>query len=214
MFVRCREVNKSFSFLVTKGPFYEHRLTLIPAWISNPIVSKMWDEITYQFSNFNGSNVEVWECVCNFHPNLYVGCAYWSMLRLTHWGRVTHICVSKLNIIASDNGLSPGRRQAIIWTDAGILLIGPLGANFSEISIGIQTCSFKKMHLKMSSAKGRLFCLGLNVLKLTKGYQRVRVLTTMILYNLQEIRVMNSVHVFLERLKRRITTNLPVCNFW
>ena len=33
---------------------------------------------------------------------------------LTHCGRVTHICVSKLTIIDSDNGLSPGRRQAII----------------------------------------------------------------------------------------------------
>ena len=43
---------------------------------------------------------------------------------LTHWGRLMHICVSKLNIIGSDNGLSPGRRQAIIWTNAGILLIG------------------------------------------------------------------------------------------
>ena len=43
---------------------------------------------------------------------------------LTHWGRVTHKCVSKLTIIGSDNGLSPGRRQAIIWTNAGILLIG------------------------------------------------------------------------------------------
>ena len=52
---------------------------------------------------------------------------------LTHWGRVTHICVSKLTIIGSDNGLSPGRRQAIIWTNAGILLIGTLGTNFSEI---------------------------------------------------------------------------------
>ena len=40
-----------------------------------------------------------------------------------HWGRVTHICVSKLTIIGSDNGLSPGRRHAIIWTNARILLI-------------------------------------------------------------------------------------------
>ena len=54
---------------------------------------------------------------------------------LTHWGRVTHICVGKLSIIGSDNGLSPGRRQAIIWTNAGISLIGPLGTNFSEILI-------------------------------------------------------------------------------
>ena len=77
---------------------------------------------------------------------------------------MTHICVSEVTIIGSDNGLSPGRRQAIIWTNAGILLIGPLGTNFSEILFGIQTSSFNKMHLKMSSAKWRLFCLGLNVL--------------------------------------------------
>ena len=76
---------------------------------------------------------------------------------LTHWGRATHICVGKLTTIGSDNGLAPGRRQAIIWTIAGILLVGPLGTNFSEISIGIQLFSFKKMHLKMSSAKWRPF---------------------------------------------------------
>ena len=50
----------------------------------------------------------------------------WSLnYTLTHWGRVTHICVSNLTIIGSDTGLSPDRRQAIIWTNAGILLIGP-----------------------------------------------------------------------------------------
>ena len=76
------------------------------------------------------------------------------------------MCVSKLTIIGSDNGLSPDRHQAIIWTNAGILLIGPLGTNLSEISIEILTFSFKKMHLKVSSAKQRPFCLGLNVLKI------------------------------------------------
>ena len=74
--------------------------------------------------------------------------------QLTHWGRVTHICVSKLTIIGSDNGLSPGRRQAIIWTNDGIVLIGPLRTNFSEILIEIYTFSFKKMHFKMSSGNG------------------------------------------------------------
>ena len=83
---------------------------------------------------------------------------------LTHWGRVTHICFSNLTIIGSDNGLSPGRRQAIIRTNDGILLIGPLGTNFSEILIGIQTFSSKKIYLKMSFAKWRPFCLSLNVL--------------------------------------------------
>ena len=83
---------------------------------------------------------------------------------LTHWGRVTHICVSKLTIIASDNGLSPDRHQAIIWTNAGLLLIGPFGTNFSEILTEIIIFSFKKLRLKVLSAKRRPFCLGLNVL--------------------------------------------------
>ena len=85
-------------------------------------------------------------------------------VQLTHRGRVTHICVGKLTIIGSDNGLSPCRRQAIIWTNAGILLIGHLGTNFSDIFIEIHTFSFKKIDLKISSGKWRLSCLGLNVL--------------------------------------------------
>ena len=84
---------------------------------------------------------------------------------LTHWGRVTHICVGKLTIIGSDNGLSPERRQAIIWTNAGILIIGPLRTNFSEILSEIHTFSLKKIRLKMSSAKYCSFRLGLNVLR-------------------------------------------------
>ena len=84
---------------------------------------------------------------------------------LTHWGRVTHICVSNLTIIGSDNGLSPGQCQAIIWINAGILITGPLGTNFSEILIEIYIFSFKKMHLKMWSGKWWPFCLGLSVLK-------------------------------------------------
>ena len=70
-----------------------------------------------------------------------------------------HICIGNLTIIDSDNGLSPLRRQAIIWSNAGILLIGPLGTNFREILMGIQSFSFNKMHLKMTFAKWRPFCL-------------------------------------------------------
>ena len=47
---------------------------------------------------------------------------------------MTHICVGKLTIIGSDNGLLPGRRQAIICTNAGILR-----TNFNEILIEIYT---------------------------------------------------------------------------
>ena len=69
---------------------------------------------------------------------------------------MTHICVDKLSIIGSDNDL--------FWTNAGILLIVPLGTNFSGILIGIQTYSLKKIRLKMSSAKCCPFRLGLNEL--------------------------------------------------
>ena len=82
--------------------------------------------------------------------------------RLTHWGRVTHICVSKLTIISLDNGLSPSRRLFIIWTSAGILLIRTLGTNFNEILGEINSFSFSKMLLKMLSAKWRLLGQVLN----------------------------------------------------
>ena len=83
---------------------------------------------------------------------------------LTQWGWVTHICISKLTTIGSDNGLSCGRCQAIIWINAAILSIWSLGTNFSDILIKIHIFSFKKMHLKMLSWKWRSFCLSLNVL--------------------------------------------------
>ena len=57
----------------------------------------------------------------------------------TNWGRLTHICISAQTIIGSDNGLSPGWHQAIIWSNAEILLIGPRGTNFSEILIKMFT---------------------------------------------------------------------------
>ena len=75
---------------------------------------------------------------------------------LIHWGWVTHICISNLTIIGSDNALSPCWRQAIIWAIAGVLLIGPLGTNFSEISnrnlyIFIQGNGFENIVCKMPS---------------------------------------------------------------
>ena len=81
---------------------------------------------------------------------------------ITHCVRVTHICVDSLTIIGSDD-LSPGWRQAIIWTNPGLLSIETLGTNFSEILIKIQNFSFMKMHLKISSGKWRPSCLSLNV---------------------------------------------------
>ena len=87
-----------------------------------------------------------------------------------------HICVSKRTIIGSDNGLSPSRLQAIISTNAGILLIGPSGTIFSENLIEIHTFSFTKIHLKMSSGKWWPCCLGLNVLRENFYIHKVKIM--------------------------------------
>ena len=105
------------------------------------------DLLTFQHQTVTRTNADL--CRCNGD--------------LTYWGRVKHLCISELTVSDSDNGLVPGRHQAIIWTNAGILLIWTLGTNFSEAFNEIHTFSFKKMQLKMS-AKWWQFCLSLNVL--------------------------------------------------
>ena len=107
------------------------------------------------FLQFYRPNINVLTTFCQYFIIRYI---------LTHQGRVTHTCVSKLTIIGSDNILLPGRRQDNIWTNSGILLSHTSGTNLSEILSKIQTFSFKKMHLKIPSGKRRPFCLGLNVL--------------------------------------------------
>ena len=113
------------------------------------------------------SNLELGQIHC-LKESLQGGTAWYLkpiIPQLTHWGRVTHICVGKLTIIGSDNGLSPVRRQAIIWTNAGILLIRPLGTNFSEILIGIQPFYIQENVLENVVCEMASICLGINVLK-------------------------------------------------
>ena len=69
-----------------------------------------------------------------------------------------------MTIIVSENGLSPGRRQAIIWNNAGILLIGPLGTNFTGIlyrnsCIFIQEKAFENVVWKMAVILSRPQCV-------------------------------------------------------
>ena len=131
---------------------------------SNPLLQFFVCVVLLQITrNIYFPNIKPWYLRASYRQDREF-IAYQQIL-LTHWGWVTHICVGNLTIIGSDNGLSPSWRQAIIWTNAGILLIGLLGTN-SEILFGIQTFSFKKMHSKMSSGKWRPFCLGLNVLRI------------------------------------------------
>ena len=102
----------------------------------------------------------------NVDQNLCHHMASLSRNKLMYWGWMMHIYISKLTIIGSDNGLSPVWHQAIIRTDAGILVIGHLGTHFSEIFIEIYRFSFKKMYLKTLSRKWWPLCLSLNVLTL------------------------------------------------
>ena len=62
----------------------------------------------------------------------------------------------------------------------------PLGTNFSEILIEIQTFSLKKIHLKMSSAKSCSFRLGLNVLNVGMPSTPLVYKTSTMYINLQE----------------------------
>ena len=79
-------------------------------------------------------------------------CPFCSSLNvLTHWGRVTHICIGKLIIIGSDNGLSPDRRQAIIWANARLLSIGP----WEHISMKISS-KYSNFHWRKCTSKCRL----------------------------------------------------------
>ena len=79
-------------------------------------------------------------------------------MSFSHWGRV-HICITKLTIIGSDNGLAPSRRQAIIWTNAAVLLIQPLGTKFSEILIKYILFHSRKCIWKCCLENGGQFAL-------------------------------------------------------
>ena len=116
------------------------------------------------------------------------GCLLWSIWShssLTHWGRVTHICVNKLATIDSDNGLSPGRCQAIISTNAGIMLIGLLRTYFSEILLEVYIFSFTKIHLKMSSGNWQPFCPSLKCVKHNQASTNTTSLTPTHWYDLK-----------------------------
>ena len=95
--------------------------------------------------NWELSNIIFPSLTVSFSPTIWLlTLVDLYLMFLTHWGRVTHIPFSKLTIIGSDNGLLPCQCQAIIWTNAGILLIKPLGTNISAISITIHIFSFLK----------------------------------------------------------------------
>ena len=131
---------------INRFPFCSLCITLKPQWRKSnrigygkfaTIIITLLSNIT--FSTF--PHIEVNTVACYFYSAYYCSklhspaCRAIVILYLTLWVRVTHVCDRNLTIIDSDNGLSPGRRQNIIWTIAVILLLGPLATNFSEILI-------------------------------------------------------------------------------
>ena len=119
--------------------------------------------ILFQYATFaNTCKLRVIEPSCGHYqsrvnsPHKRPVTQYFSLMLRSAWQTVGQVVIV-------DNGLSPSRRQAIIWTNGWILLIRNIGINFSEILSEIYTFSFKKIHLKISSGKWRSFCLGLNV---------------------------------------------------
>ena len=122
-----------------------------PNWLSNNQLDHQ-ERISVKFEKIYKhfhSRKCIWKC--HLQNSNHFGLA---LDVLTHLPLVTHINASMNWVrIGSGNGLSPVRRQAITWTNAGLLPIGLMGTNFSEIQIRIPSFSFKKMHLKLSSAK-------------------------------------------------------------
>ena len=123
------------------------------------------------------------------------------------------IWVNKLTINGSDNGLSPGRRQAIIWTNAEILFIPLLGRQYSEILIEIHIFILKKKHLKMSSAKWWPFCFGLNVKTVVFGFGLLR------LYNQFSVGSRDGfIYTFqrclVARIEKEVLSYWLICRLW
>ena len=122
----------------------------------------------------NRSPFQYEKCICRYTDSHYetkriVWDHFTFMMGIrflyTHWGRVTHTYVGTHIITGSDNGLSPGRRQAITWTNVGILLFGPLGTYFSKILFELHFHS-RKLIWKSLLQNGRHFVSASICLKL------------------------------------------------
>ena len=112
------------------GPFWQNTLDILNIYYNKKVIMLvMWTPLKV-FTAVHVTALSVLKKKKNCFSQVVLF-TQWNPI-ITHWGQVTHICVGNLTIIGSDNGLSPGRRQAIIWTNAGILSIG---TNFSEILI-------------------------------------------------------------------------------
>ena len=120
-------------------------------------------------------------------------------------------------IIDSNYDLSPGRRPTIILTNAEKFIKSPLGANFSEFSIQLHIFSFKKIHLKMSSAKWQPFCLGLNVIKHARWRPKTRLIhrpTSRLIHLIKTRTSATSSHLFISACNTDSRMHYPTSLMW
>ena len=87
------------------------------------------------------------------HRNGCWSCHWPWLVALTYLPLVPHICVSELDQYWSRYWLVACSAPSHYLKHAGLLSIGLLWTNVSENWIGITPFPFKKMHLKLSSAK-------------------------------------------------------------
>ena len=144
------------------------------------------EEIIYPFPNLrpHGSAIEIWEWMSNFIPNYWATGFHITKVKLL-WNHLVFIIMipilerhfiewlSKLHrfhifhlrdyylveicdVICAEFNLRD-QHQTITWTYSDLLYLRNKNFNQNE-------CWFKKMHLKMSSAKWQPFCWHLNML--------------------------------------------------
>ena len=127
----------------------------------------IWLKVAKQYTMQRRKIVNCNYCISWLNTCIYVMTTkllqVFTLSALAHWDRVTHICANRLTIIGSDNDLSSGRGQSIIWTNNWISIIRTIETNYNEIVSEIRAFSFKKIYMKMS-AIWRQFCLGLSLL--------------------------------------------------
>ena len=141
----------SFAYFIEAGCKVENEDVVGAALTGDAPTTSEWSTIWLPtkvrlYQRHDSSSLVMWIVICHENVNFI-------SLRPSDAYIYIYICISKQNIIGSDNGLLPSWRQAIFWTNAGILLTWPSGSNFNEMLIEINTFSLKKIHLKMSSAK-------------------------------------------------------------
>ena len=165
---------RSFTFYFFLSPYFYSEITssfiLSTLYYHIPqtqfrLLLRRWKHFLHYWSF--GQGIHCWFLVVNLDKLFNKQQSPMKCNTLTYWGRVMHICSSNLTIIGSCRLVVAKPLSASMLE---YCLIGPLETNFNDILIQIETFSFKKMHLKVLSAKWQPFCLSLIVLILMWCY--------------------------------------------